>query len=1082
MATPAMSRSHGETRAGSSLVPCPGYAEAIDQKYLGSIGGIARRQGLKLPSQHVAEAVLRSKSVRENLARRLLTTVCLLGLATLTALCIRLPARQGDPPDPLSLLTVGRPIEARLPGLIDYEICRRNSEPERLLPRVVCGAVSDRRSKRRKLLQLRPQVPDADPAAGADQRRARGRYLLNWAADVQSASLALESFESALGERPADPALRLEVAASLTWRAHLEDNPADLFRALDLVLTTAAAEEATTLFNRALVLSDLGLRSAATASWDAFLGTEPLTSPWRQEGLERRRELVETTAERDNTEHFESWRSVLEAAAADPDPMLALARAMPQLEVLAATLKDQAGDQLAAEATAQFTNLANHRHRQRLRDLLHAHWLFLEGWNAYQRHELEKAAPSLQEARADFIELGSPWQHWADFYLACAEHQQERFSRSSRRLDRLANATASQAYPYLQGHIAWVRGANDYILGRPLEAAERFLEAHTYFESADARENAALLKVLLGESRLLVGDEVDGWRWLYRGLRESSSVQQPRRRLSYYGPLVELAAARGQTGSALFFQHLESDAARELANPRLEFFTLLSEAQRLLAAGRATDADALLRHLHDLAERLDGESRHLALAAWVVASVESHLATGGKVEGASLRGLDESITTLNRLSYGTRRVNQALETRSRVREQLGDFAGAVADLTRSWEIYRAALSSASPSEVWSLHREASAALKRRVALLADRPSEAFIAAEEAHSFGLGATGLASLRLSELEDRLPVGVTMLHLSRIGEEVYAWTIERGRSSFFVADLPDRLLHALLRSLDSSAGSAESERRLYDALLSPLEGWMTTDNAVVVIVEPQLAAIPFSALRSPAGKRWIETRSSSTAPSATAFLRALTAAGARTHDEPRVLVLSDPLPSSTWRHLPPLQRTRSEGAAIAGLYRHVVHLHGAAATRANLVQAAEQAGIIHIATHAVSNTVRPEVSFLALSPDRDAGALYYPEIHRLRLRRAPLIILSACDTAAIPNNGARGASSLAHAFLAAGASAVIGTRRPVDDAAAEAFAVALHRRLAVGAPLSAALRETQLDSIRDRVDGWSAFELIGALGVAN
>jgi CHAT domain-containing protein len=75
---------------------------------------------------------------------------------------------------------------------------------------------------------------------------------------------------------------------------------------------------------------------------------------------------------------------------------------------------------------------------------------------------------------------------------------------------------------------------------------------------------------------------------------------------------------------------------------------------------------------------------------------------------------------------------------------------------------------------------------------------------------------------------------------------------------------------------------------------------------------------------------------------------------------------------------------------------------------------------------------------------------------------VITSACltDTAM---TGHDESLTLATAFLAAGATAVIGTRWPVDDDTATAVAIRLHHHLRNGDSPAEALRQAQLEMLR-------------------
>ncbi|WP_329173274.1 CHAT domain-containing protein [Streptomyces sp. NBC_01477] len=82
----------------------------------------------------------------------------------------------------------------------------------------------------------------------------------------------------------------------------------------------------------------------------------------------------------------------------------------------------------------------------------------------------------------------------------------------------------------------------------------------------------------------------------------------------------------------------------------------------------------------------------------------------------------------------------------------------------------------------------------------------------------------------------------------------------------------------------------------------------------------------------------------------------------------------------------------------------------------------------------------------------------------RVEPLVVLSACATA-IPSAHYDSALSLAAAFAAAGAAAVVGTLWPVDDAAAAALMRDFHALLNLdGLPPAEALRAAQLRALRE------------------
>ncbi|HKQ96608.1 MAG TPA: CHAT domain-containing protein, partial [Candidatus Polarisedimenticolia bacterium] len=168
------------------------------------------------------------------------------------------------------------------------------------------------------------------------------------------------------------------------------------------------------------------------------------------------------------------------------------------------------------------------------------------------------------------------------------------------------------------------------------------------------------------------------------------------------------------------------------------------------------------------------------------------------------------------------------------------------------------------------------------------------------------------------------------------------------------------------------------------------------------------------------------------------------------------------------------------VAGLYGNSVVLVGEDATRENVTAAIGRAPILHLATHAVAVPNEPAKSYLALaSSATGSGFLSLGDITRSSLISTSVVMLSGCRTAV----AAHGApiSSLALAFLAAGAPNVVGALWTVDDEGSTAMLTTeFHRALRAGAPPAAALREAQLALIRSpdprfrSPSAWSGFQL--------
>ncbi len=138
--------------------------------------------------------------------------------------------------------------------------------------------------------------------------------------------------------------------------------------------------------------------------------------------------------------------------------------------------------------------------------------------------------------------------------------------------------------------------------------------------------------------------------------------------------------------------------------------------------------------------------------------------------------------------------------------------------------------------------------------------------------------------------------------------------------------------------------------------------------------------------------------------------------------------------------------------------------AASRDRVLDGAlRDASILHFATHGILDEEHPELSGLALSRvDRQGrpvqGDLYLHDIYRLKLS-ADLVVLSACDTALGPQIRGEGLIGLTRGFFYAGASRLLVSLWPVEDAATAVLMTEFYRgHLRLGLTPAAALRAAQ------------------------
>jgi tetratricopeptide (TPR) repeat protein len=172
-------------------------------------------------------------------------------------------------------------------------------------------------------------------------------------------------------------------------------------------------------------------------------------------------------------------------------------------------------------------------------------------------------------------------------------------------------------------------------------------------------------------------------------------------------------------------------------------------------------------------------------------------------------------------------------------------------------------------------------------------------------------------------------------------------------------------------------------------------------------------------------------------------------------RLVVIADVEPPAA-AGLPRLGAWRSSAAPQA-------LVSGAGATPARALAAMADAGFIEIHAHGLVNLAVSDASFLALSPEADGTfALTAADIRRRRLSGRPVVILGACHAGQAAAYHHR-AWSLATAFIAAGARAVIASPSTIADDEAGAFFDALRERIQQGTAPAAALRDERLEWTR-------------------
>jgi CHAT domain-containing protein/tetratricopeptide (TPR) repeat protein len=314
---------------------------------------------------------------------------------------------------------------------------------------------------------------------------------------------------------------------------------------------------------------------------------------------------------------------------------------------------------------------------------------------------------------------------------------------------------------------------------------------------------------------------------------------------------------------------------------------------------------------------------------------------------------------------------------------------------------------------------------------------------------------------------------VHSIKIREEQVGRAVESLRSRIAKRDL----------------GINDACSKTFAKFLGPVWKDVRAKHRIIIVPDGALWELPFQALRAPDGKFLIEHAALSYAPSATALAAMRDLERARTSDRAAYAVVAlgnSAGVKSDIGELPALPDAGRQLERIGRLYRD----HGARAfvedlaPKSLLIERADDARILHIATHGVFNDANPMYSYLVLArggQKNDDGIFEAWELAKLDLK-SQLVILSACETARGTPRKGEGLIGMTWALFVAGSPSTIVSQWKVDSASTTAFMLQLHGALSAPQPIrkSEALRGAALALLQEskwrHPFYWAPFVLVG------
>jgi CHAT domain-containing protein len=869
-------------------------------------------------------------------------------------------------------------------------------------------------------------------------------------------------------------------------------------RALSLDSTNAEA-----LFNRAVALESLELHSEAAVAWKNCLAVDAISS-W---AVEARTRLARVQPVPDASKDWKASQPRL-ASAIDRDTASArkivrtfneearkygeLVYANTWADAIAAKQYDIAGNQLQImrligdellsttgesllrDAVAAIDQCRN---ASCLNALSEAYRTYYRARKLHSEADPKAALMLFLRARDGFEASRSPMSWMCSYYIAACEFDlnlsERTHAASSELLDRIP-----PSYLALRAQLLWNLYAVESRRGQWVEGLKAARGAAEAFSRLREKKNLALMLGGQAAMRMRLGQQSEAWQlWprVFSTIEATGDAGEMQRMLELAGRM-EAMSDNWSTAAALFRVASED---RLRIKKRLHLSVLVWQALALDRLDRHQDAlktlDVARTHVAELpTSQRDTASDDIHFAAALVlrSTNPSHAAE-----------LLDSYIARGHLAQRGFLLPEAHLQRARVASSLGNYEEAISHLYSALESVRERhpLSNAEIAEAYfATENDAAAEL---AALLVDRGATA--AAFEVID-GVRERAFISDETLSRKDRpieVPTGTVLLEFLAQTDRLNVFILRSGEQ---IAVLQISVGLAALRSAIGKLNDAVEDKRDTDAiaiasrlsqlLIEPLRPYLADAQEIVIIADRGLESLPFAVL-SLDGRYLPKDFVITYSPSAASFSRSVHVRPPSTVPGHTIIVGDPAFDAAIYPRLPRLPGAAKEARLVAAHYDdNTSLLSGRDATRGRIVKELSSATVAHIATHSIVDRRRSMRSHLVLAPgEQGNGALYGFEIAAMDLPLLRLVLLTGCRTAR-EVEAPSAVRSLAQAFLAAGASAVVGSVCDLPDDSAAMFASSLHQQFARHANAPAALREVQ----RTLMDGrpfvdWAPYQVV-------
>jgi CHAT domain-containing protein len=851
-------------------------------------------------------------------------------------------------------------------------------------------------------------------------------------------------------------AARLAAAAAKGRASEVPDAVADAQEALKIDPRFAEAH-----FNLALALERLGTTDRALAEWRRYLEIDSSTA-WSSEAREHVRALSRTSRRWDPRllesfpvdelvrEYAQEVRSSAEVillnawagggAAGDA----ALARA----HAIGDALVTHSSEHLLADAVAAIERSSDTEHVT----IAEAARVYYSARRAYSVRDVASAEAGFRRAEGLFRASTSPMAVVAQYYVASAAFDQRRGDEARATLERLLGSVDARRYRALTAQIRWelaVIANADGDWGTAIRHADA---ASAIFRSLGETANAAFTDGVGANAYELAGERDLAWSRRARAFAAlSDESRRARRNPLLFGAALTLTPL-GRAAAAGAMLDLVLDDMRD--DPAQLTLALALRARDALRSGDAATAAASLASAGRSAMKVrDAALRESAEADVDIARAALETRTS---PAAAVHALDRSIHLFAHGRLRMRLPGAYLE-RARAERARRDDRAALANYAAAMdEIEKQAATMTNADERLAFFDTASQVVEESIDLQLEHGAQAEAFSISERSRALLAPAAGTLRWTPAA--LPQGAAVIEYAELPESLAVFCATRAGISAARVPIARRELDAEIEGFVSAIRRRAPDAEVRSAgaalerlLVAPVRAQLAGVGELTIVPDRALYAVPFAALwDATTGGYLIERYTLRFAGSAQAEADQRMPLGP-------ALVVADPV-----TQMARLAASRDEAAHIASL-THGSLLAGEAATRQQFVALAKTSALIHYAGHANSDASESFGALLFTPASGDDGILGSGDIARLDLTIHPLVVLAACGTFRGETSHVAGMSSIARAFLRAGARGVAGTLWEIDDDVSAPLFTKFHERLRAGALPAHALQDAQLAMMR-------------------